>query len=164
MSARLPIIRRAAMLWIAAASIQFASAGEVYKCTIGDSTVYQDTPCRDGRQDSMQLPKDSIAENAASFRLLARQIDEAAVENRRANTALSNREIAEYDLARARLRLARGAPLPSQEKARIEYVLAPLREHSLAAEANYKALMELLRARCPGGSVLKPSRLECRPR
>jgi hypothetical protein len=162
MSGRPPTIRLAGLLCIAMAPSTFASAGEVYKCTTGGSTAYQDTPCKEGSQDRVQLPKDSITEDAASLRMLARQIAEAADENRRARDALEVREMTEFARARARFSLSRGAPLPSEERNRIMDILAPLREQSLAADARFKSLMEVVRARCPGGAVLNPSRPECR--
>jgi hypothetical protein len=134
------------LLWTAPLLAGPVHAAQVYRCTVGGSTVYQDLPCSDGGEKLAPATGSSTTAGG-----LAQQIADAREELRRAQDDYSRRYNAEVEATRAKLGLSKGQSIPNPEMRRIEYVVGPLQQSVRDAQALISELEAEARRRCPGG-------------
>lgn len=129
-----------------------ASAGEVYKCTLGGASAFQDKPCVNGKKldvaGSVAGPAQGAGHGtgAPGLKDLGVRIQQTTANQRRLYDDM-NREVM---AVRARYSPTQKQEI-STEIARIQAEYQPRMERERATET---ALIEEIRKRCPKGAML----------
>ncbi|UPG94319.1 DUF4124 domain-containing protein [Luteibacter aegosomatissinici] len=152
-------LKKALLFSLVVALPTAASAGEVYKCTVGSSSVFQDKPCANGKKIEVT---GSVVGAAASgggdiHSMSLVQMSSRLRESSDAERHLvddMNREIAE---ARAR----RGPKATIALTSEIERIQTEYRPKIDRAHAASTAIVEEIRKRCPKGAVLNDASTGC---
>lgn len=155
---------------IMAAALSSPARADVFKCTVGGRTVYQDTPCtgrveekpqqRTARSETaggISVPRSferSPTPGASSLSTLHQQIRDAETHRRRLDTAY------DADVRATRARVA-GMPMDQQNR-EAEALKAKWQPQLQQADQRTRELSEQLRRECPGGASLSDVRQECR--
>lgn len=136
--------------------------GQVYKCTSGGATAYQDKPCEGPAVQSVQVkarpsatgaPDGGRTIPAGSLAGLHQQIRAASDHER----SLAE----EYRRAGASLKLRARAMSHAEQVRESRAFTAYWQQRNLAASAQSNALMEELKRRCPNGAMLNASSQRC---
>lgn len=131
-------------------------AGDVYKCTVGGASVYQDTPCANGKKMDVAGSSASAGPNVGSLSLrdIFLKMTEANAAERRLQGEM-DRDIA---LTKARLGSRVNDPSSNAEVTRIQNEWLPkIREASAMSES----LKRELQMRCPKGASLSEGKQTC---
>jgi len=146
-------------VWLGVLVSPAGFAGDVYKCSVGGATVFQDAPCANGKK--VEVSGSVIGPSAIPGRdihtLTAREmesrIQQAGANMRRLNDE-SHREL---DALRARYGVKDGKTLLSESN-RIQAEYQPRIAHEAAI---VKALDDEIRKRCPRGAALNSTQPTC---
>lgn len=144
---------------VALATTDAAIAGDVYKCTVGGTSVYQDSPCASGKKIDITgsvvgVPLFGGRDiHAMGFGEMESRL-RASTRAERVFIDQMNQEVtavrARYGLRDGKTALAEIARIQTEYRPRIA------REH-----ATYTALIEEMRVRCPRGAAISASRQTC---
>jgi hypothetical protein len=133
-----------------------AYAGDVYKCNVGGTSVYQDAPCEQGTRIATPGLQQSSQPANSSLGLsgLFHQIQAANATERQLQESMDR------DIARTKARLGSRANDPSSngEAARIRAEWLPKIQ---AAAQRSESLRDELSRRCPNGASLNAATQTC---
>lgn len=152
-------LKQALLLSLVVALPTAASAGEVYKCTVGGSSVFQDKPCANGKKIEVT---GSVVGSAASGGADIHSMSLVQMNSRLRESSDEEKRLVDdmnRDIADARAR--RGPKATIALTSEIERIQTEYRPKIDRAHATSTAIVEEIQKRCPQGAALNETSKGC---